>query len=324
MLCPRCNADNQDGTACCSECGAAQAEARTGYCTAPGYLILTALALASALVVGAAYHLLGRVADIFLVLAAAAGFALGLAISGGVVVARCRNAAFIAAAAVIAASLTYGIKTCLDGQFFVSAQLPRILARELGMPMKQARQTARKISAALGPIGSTKFYLDLQAETGVIVGKNPEERGAEMAGGVFWALMALETGVVALVAVGKSARAAAAPFCERCGEWRREAVLFRMSRDRFEPMLEGVMNQTWDKIAEMPAEARVNKRHCCEVVLATCPDCEDRTVILRVMDRGHEQRLWYASINVESADGLYRARQIHLSPGNGAGGKCIG
>ncbi len=317
MLCPNCGTANPDMARQCCRCGGDLPVRREPYCTVPGYVILTAFALFASVAVGVIYHFAARAGDIFILLAVAIGLGLGYAIAAGVNVARCRNLAFVAALAVVTASLAYGTRICLDGRYFVSHLLPQVMVKQLHMPPDSARRAARRIAASLGPIGSAHFYLDLRAETGATAQGEPDEDSVGIGAPLLWTFIAIQIAAIALVASRKGVRAASAPFCSQCGEWRGESVMFRMSSQRFEPVLQATANQAWEEISKLPFEKKVSRRDCCEIVTAACPECRSRTVTLRTMEGGRHRDIWCADLTEESSDRLYQARQVYLSRGAG-------
>jgi ribosomal protein S27AE len=165
------------------------------------------------------------------------------------------------------------------------AQLdPEALATAMGMSpdalpadVKASGVTPEAIRTAR--VTSLPLYFDLQAHEGVRIGRSGwlDIRLGHAGSYVYWALELL---LAAAVAFALAYRAAAAPFCERCGRWMAERRLGGV-RAPADEAVEALRAGDLDRLHPSPPTAGREIR----LTMASCPQCGTTSAMTLRLDR---------------------------------------
>ncbi len=230
----------------------------------------------AALIVGGVWHFIGyNLFDMLIISAVFAGVGAGCLAGLALVKSGARNQNFDAWCGIIAAVLTVLSRYTWDahatrpamvagGVAYLSAQEPRVSEEEV----------RARVEYSLNPWVTLKWYMLGQADEGVTIGRAQagvtSDKPLRLKGFFFWALIALETGAMALAGGVAAVGMTTNRYCAECGKPLKENLLFRRHSDQTDDVLALAGRQDWHGLMSLPKAERSDPKNMADVILHRC------------------------------------------------------
>ena len=191
--------------------------------------ILTALAfgLIAAVVMGGILFAIDHFVHFYLILIfpAAAGFAVGFALSAGVTAGKIRNGAVAMLIGVICGIATMGTYHFLSYQIGFKSDVKNAISQNGAAVTDRDEQAAEDVFLT-DEVKQTGFpgYLSYEAKQGITITRASSSSGFSLKGPWAWGYFGLEVAFVMFIAGGLALSAANEPFDERSNAWYGKAV----------------------------------------------------------------------------------------------------
>jgi hypothetical protein len=287
--------------------------------TRQGRNLLMLAAFLGAVFVGTIWHFAGRFLDLVFLTPVAAG--LGLAFPIGKVVhkahwRRPRTLIWLSITATFLVFMTRYVEDCVATRPQIVEMVTDHYAEKWHMPASVAHSA---VEQGLSPFSTFRLFMVITAYQGVYLSRDMgitylmssgtliNVIGLPFRGYGFWFLLILQGVVISWICIETTSGLARAGFCDACGNWAKQSLLFRKQGHQANELLDCVRHQDWAAADEMRLGGKINGHDFSRVRLLYCSQCaEDRLIVNRVV-RGEETYLFCARLTKEATASLRAA-----------------
>ena len=262
--------------------------------------------LFGSIVVAALYAFICRTIDLFLIFPMVAGLIVGGILGRAVTRRKIRSIPLVACVAIITGILTYCLKLGFEAYTARPMMLQAYAQRavdESGAPMSAALSY---YDHALTPWATFRVYLKIQSRVGISI----HHVGTSMAGDIairgpaYWALLAIECGLLTWAGTYTAVKAASTSFCEKCQAWRPAVNLVFKNYGQSGRLVDLVRRRDWLGARDLTVEGGFDYKNCSYVSAEYCRNCGEGQVVVGTVWRGKSKLVFRAQIPVESMRAL--------------------
>lgn len=295
----------------------------SGKSSAAGTLILVAVALLGAVLVGILYQLLSNFVDIPVIMPIFAGLLVVPAVKWGATWGKCRSLPIVVATALLAGMLTYGVRLALDSRQMRPALVQAVAHSMVQYGGRTASAAQSEAERRLTPWHTLRLFLRVQAAYGVTLTNSSSHSysvsspgGTQSARSVgdltltgvwYWLLLLAEAGFAGGTAAAVVSRyGLVEPFCEGCRRWTRGTKVVKAAPRQAGDLVRCVQGQDWDSLLQIVPNGSMDTQNYASATVYRCPGCRSGTVSVFAQSGSNAKRLLHVELGAQTAEYLCR------------------